>query len=88
MIDFEKYDFNEEDLHFIHMIKMDIQNQNEIYLQYKEHSFCIEPSGDELTFIDDNRTLTEYRDFDDLFLNCKIDGKPLIELVKDLDFGD
>lgn len=29
-----------------------------------------------------------YASFDDLLLNHKIDGKPLIELVKDLEYGD
>ena len=31
--------------------------------------------------------LTKYN-FDDLLLNYKIDGKPLIELIKDLEYGD
>ena len=30
----------------------------------------------------------KFANFDDLLLNYKIDGKPLIELVKDLEYGD
>ena len=87
MIDLTKYNFNDEDLDFISKIKADIENQNEIDLEYNGYTFCIEPSGDELTVVDVEGDRGVYNGFDDLFENFKIEGIPLIGLVSDLDFA-
>lgn len=87
MIDLTKYNFNSDDLQFLKMIKADIENQNEINLQYNEYAFCIEPSGNELTVCDNSGDIGEFNGFDELFSNFKIEGKPLIELVPFLDFA-
>lgn len=86
MIDLEKYKFSDEDLEFISNIKGDIENQNEINLQYNGYSFCIEPSGNKLTVVDTEGEKGVYIGFDDLFENFRIDGVPIIELVPSLDF--
>lgn len=87
MIDLTKYNFNDDELHFLDLIKANIKNQNEIDLQYNDYSFCIEPSGDELTVVDTTGEIGVYNGFDDLFANFMIDGKPLIDLVPYLDFA-
>ena len=88
MIDLQRYGFDKDDLAFLRMIQEDFDNQNEVDLKYKDYSFCIEPSGMLMSVVDQSGCLGTYRGFDDLFLHCLIDGRPLIELVKDLEFGD
>ncbi len=87
MIDLTKYGLNDDDLEFIGMIKADIENQNEIYLQYNGKSFVVEPSMNKLVVYAYGETLGAFDDFDDLFLNYKINDIPLINLVKELDFA-
>lgn len=87
MIDLTKYNFNDEDLEFIDMIKGDIEFQNEIRLQYENKSFVIEPCMKKLNVYAYGENLGTFDDFDDLLLNFKINSIPLIELVKNLDFA-
>ena len=56
-------------------------------MQYNNYSFCIEPSGDELTVVDTTGEICVYNGFDDLFANFKIEDKPLIDLVSFLEFA-
>ena len=88
MIDFSKFHLDNEEIEFINDIKEDINNQNEILLEYKGYSFCIEPSGQELTIVDSNGLVGEYDCFDDFLLNHKIDGKPFIEILKELEYSE
>ena len=89
MIDFEKYNLNEEDVKFFFEIEdYCINGQSEVVLKYKGKSFVLEPSGEEVSVYAYDKNLGQYKNFDELFLNHKIDGKPLIEIIKDLDFGD
>ena len=88
MIDLQQYGLDKDDLDFLRMIREDFENQNEVDLKYKEYSFCIEPSGTELSVVDRNGRLGTYQGFDDLFLRFILDGRPLIERVKDLEFGE
>jgi hypothetical protein len=88
MINLINYSLGEDDIEFIGRINEDIQNQNEIVLQYQNNAFCIDPSGEELTVTDYTGTVGEYVGFDDLFLNHIINNKPLIELVQELEYGE
>ena len=88
MIDFSKYHLHNEEIEFINDIKEDINNQNEILLEYKGYSFCIEPSGQELTIVDSNGLVGEYDCFDDFLLNHKIHGKLFVEILKELEYGE
>ena len=89
MIDLTKYNFDDDDVLFLTEIEdACINGQNEIILEYKGYSFCIEPSGKEVQLVDETGVVGEYASFDEMLLNHKIDGKPLIELVKDLEYGD
>lgn len=89
MIDYQKYNLDEDDIDFIkRMEDYCIGGQSELVLLYNGHSFVIEPSGTELTVVDRTGTVGEYANFDDLLLGHRIEGKPLIELIKNLDFGE
>lgn len=89
MIDFSKYNFDHEDIEFLLQTEdWCINCQSEIVLEYKGYSFCIEPSGKEVQIVDKSGVIGEFASFDDMLLNYKIDGKPLIELVKELEYGD
>ncbi|MBO5907621.1 MAG: hypothetical protein J6Q85_05680 [Clostridia bacterium] len=62
---------------------------SEIILEYHGKSFVLEPSGQSVQVVEvADEVAGKYESFDDLLLNYKIDGKPLIELIKDLEYGD
>lgn len=89
MIDFAKYNLDDDDIEFLCQTEdWCINGQSEIILAYKGKSFVLEPHGKEVEVYAYGETLGEYESFDDLLLNHKIDGKPLIELIKDLEYGD
>ena len=54
-------------------------------MEYKGKSFVLEPHGKAVQIYAYGEFLGDYESFDDLLLNHKIDGKPLIELVKELE---
>ena len=90
MIDLTKYNFDDDDIIFLIEIEdACINGQNEIELAYKGKSFVLEPHGKAVQVVVPVDTIVgDYESFDDLLLNHKIDGKPFIELVKDLEYGD
>ena len=90
MIDLTKYDFDDDDIVFLLEIENAcISGQNEIILEYKGKSFVLEPLGKSVQVVEvADEVAGKYESFDDLLLGYKIDGKPLIELVKDLEYGD
>lgn len=87
MIDLTKYDFTDEDIEFLNTIKKDIELENEIYLQYGDMGFVIEPFMNKLNVYTYGEEFGIFDDFDDLFSSFKINGVPLIELVKELNFA-
>ena len=90
MIDLTKYNLDDDDIIFLIEIENAcINGQNEVVLEYKGKSFVLEPHGKAVQVVVAVDTIVgDYESFDDLLLNHKIDGKPLIELVKDLEYGD
>ena len=88
MIDLTKYNLDDDDIEFVKDIKEDIKNQNEITLEYNGKSFVLEPRGKAIQVYAYGEILGDYKNFDDLLLNHKIDGKPLIELIQELEYGD
>ena len=90
MLDFTKYNLDEDDIRFLAQIEdWCIGGQSEIILEYKGRTFVLEPSGKTIQVVEvADEVAGEYENFDDLLLNHKIDGKPLIELVKELEYGD
>lgn len=88
-IDFKKYGLGDEEIEFITQTEeWCIGGQDEIVWDYKGYSFSIEPLGEEVLLVDVSGTVGRYSSFEDMLLNHKIDGKPLIELAKELDYGD
>jgi hypothetical protein len=90
MIDLTKYNLDDDDIIFLIEIENAcINGQNEVILEYKGKSFVLEPYGKAVQVVVAVDTIVgDYESFDDLLLNHKIDGKPLIELVKELEYGD
>lgn len=89
MIDLKKYNLSNDDITFLKQIEdWCINGQSEIILEYKGKSFVLEPQGKAIHVYGYNKDLGYYNDFDNLLLNHKIDGKALIELIPDLDFGN
>ena len=89
MLDLTKYNLNDDDLQFLLQTEdWCINGQSEIILDYKGKTFVLEPRGKAVHVYAYGEDLGDYESFDDLLLNHKIDGKPLIELVHDLQYGD
>ena len=90
MIDLTKYNLDDDDMMFLIQTEdWCINGQSEIILDYKGKTFVLEPSGKTVQVVEvANQVAGKYESFDDLLLNYKIDGKPLIELVKELEYGD
>ena len=90
MIDLTKYNLNDDDIMFLIQTEdWCINGQSEIILDYKGKTFVLEPSGKTVQVVEvADQVAGKYESFDDLLLNYKIDGKPLIELVKELEYGD
>ncbi len=89
MIDFTKYNLDDDDIEFLLQIEdCCINGQSQIILEHQGKSFLLEPYGKAIQVYAYGEVLGDYESFDELLLNHKIDGKPLIELTKDLDFGD
>ncbi len=89
MLDLTKYNLDDDNILFLIEIENAcINDQNEIILEYRGKSFVLEPYGKFIHVYAYDEVLGEYESFDDLLLNHKIDGKPLIELVKELEYGD
>ncbi len=90
MLDLTKYNLDEDDTVFITNIwDWCINGQNEIILEYDGNSFMLEPSGQTVSVIVSGGKITgEYQNFDDLLQNHIIDGKPLIELIPEIEFGE
>ena len=87
MIDLRKYNLTDEDLEFLDMLKGDLEYSNENLLEYNGKIFSIEPCMDKIEVYTGPDIFETYEDFDDLLLNFKIDGVPMIELIKDIDFA-
>ncbi len=90
MLDLTKYNLDDEDIAFLIQTEdWCINGQSEIILAYKGKSFVLEPLGQAVQVVEvADEVSGKYESFDALLLNHKIDGKPLIELVKDLEYGD
>ena len=90
MLDLTKYNLDDDDIEFLHQTEdWCINGQSEIILEYKGKSFVLEPLGKSVQVVEvADEVAGKYESFDDLLLGYKIDGKPLIELVKDLEYGD
>ena len=89
MIDLTKYHFDDDDIKFLLEIEDGcINGQSEIILEYNGHSFVLEPHGNAVQVYSYGAIMGKYVDFEDLLLNHKIDDKPLIELLSELEYGE
>lgn len=88
-MNYEKYNLSNDNIELLMSIEnCCVNGQNEIILNYKNSAFVLEPHGEEIGVYAYGHVLGRYSSFEDLLLNHKINGVPLIELVDELDFGD
>ena len=90
MIDLTKYNLDDDDITFLTQTEdWCINGQSEITLKYKGFSFVLEPYGKTIKVVEEaDKIAGVFESFDDLLLNYTINGQPMIELVKDLEYGD
>ena len=89
MIDYLGYQLSVEDKDFLDEIRCALSNEylNEVHLSYKGINFSIEPvMGKVVVFLRDEKQ--EFNCVEEVFLNFKINGKPFIEVVSDIDYSD
>lgn len=76
---------NEE---FVTFIKEEMQNQNEVILQYEDFSFLMEPSGESIEVYSYGKSLGKYASFEEFLNNFSIKGHLFMDVIEDLEFGD
>ena len=90
MIDFKKnYNLNEENLQFIKDLQDIEKGQTSAALIYKDSlTFDIEViDGKVVAFFDDENCFS-FDTMDEMILNLKIDGKPFIDVINDIDYNE
>lgn len=89
MIDFKKYVNDEENISFLEDLRYEMQvSHSEVVLEYKGYTFSVEPILDKIEIYDNTKECVAIFDsFDDFLLNFKLEGKPFIELLDDIDYG-
>ncbi len=87
MIDLTKYNLDDDDLEFLDRLKGDLECLNENLLEYNGITFSVEPCEGKIVVYTDDEVFETFENFDDLLLKFKINGVPMIELIKDLDFA-
>lgn len=87
MIDLKKYNFEEDDLHFLQEIRRALSKdyQNEVELLYKGKYFSLEPINGKVVVFGFGENLV-FDSVDDLFLSFMIDGKPFIEQLDNIEY--
>ncbi len=87
MLDLTRYALRQEDIEFIDAIRADLENLNEVLLAYKGEIFCVEPTMGEIGICTAPDEFVFFKDFDDVLLNFKIDDRPLIDIIGDIEFA-
>ena len=89
MIDYKNYDLNSDDIDFIKELeKSCIIEQNEITLECRGNQFVLEPQGKKLEIYAYGKVIGTYTCFEDFLLQYKIDDKPIIELINEIDYAE
>ncbi len=88
MIDYKKYFLTEDDISLLEDVKYTVfEEQLQLSLSCGDYSFLLEPVGfSGVQVWRNNEKIAEYSTFDELLLNFKIDGKPFIERVQDIEY--
>ena len=88
MIDFTKYTTNKDELDFLEDLYITFAvSQIPLTLECKGYSFHVDPccGGAQIWHL--GKCIAKYDTIDDLFLNFKIDGKPFIERIADIEYA-
>lgn len=89
MIDYRQYPLDEYDIEFLEDIRSALgeDSQNEVFLKCGVFPILLEPHGKEVCVKSKGETLAFFNSVDDMFLNFKIDEKPFIERVGEIEYA-
>lgn len=87
MLDLTKYALSHEDIEFIDTIRGDLENLNEVLLAYKGEIFCLEPCMGEVGVCTAPDEFVIFKDLDDALIGFEIEGRPLIDIIGDVEFA-
>ena len=86
MVDYSKYNLSEDSLQFIKDLHDIEEGQSFIDLIYKNTlPFDIEMMGGQVYVFFSDENFFTFDTMDDMILNFKLDGKPFIECIDDID---
>ncbi|MBQ8289958.1 MAG: hypothetical protein IJY01_03715 [Clostridia bacterium] len=88
MIDFEKYNVSEEDREFIQDMRDAVapDSQTPMNLQCGDYGFHVDIANMELEIWHNSVMVAKYKSVDDMLINFKVNGIPLIEQIEKLDW--
>lgn len=73
---------------FLDWIKIELENQNEVSLHYKNFTFVLQPNGKCIEVYSKGKTLANYNTFDEFLANFSIDNYLFVQIVDEIDFED
>ena len=86
MVDYSKYNLSEDNMQFIKDLHDIEEGQSFIDLIYKNTlPFDIEMMGGQVYVFFSDENFFTFDTMDDMILNFKLDGKPFIECIDDID---
>ena len=89
MIDYLGYQLSVEDKAFLdELIEFLIHDQTPVVLACNDFSFQVEPYGNRLEVWRLGSMINRFDNIEELFLNFKINGKPFIEVVSDIEYSN
>lgn len=81
------YKLSEDDYDFLLKIKdMVLESQSFVDLKYKDELFMLEYVSEKIEVWSKGDLKGKFNSFDEFLLNFKLDGKPFIEMVSEIDF--
>ena len=87
MIDYSKYQLNEENRKFIKELSYIEEDQTFTILNYNnEFEFCIEMENSKVHIYSEGKELGVFDTIEDMILTFQIDGKPFIELIDKINY--
>jgi len=87
VIDYSKYQLNEENRKFIKELSYIEEDQTFTILNYNnEFEFCIEMENSKVHIYSEGKELGVFDTIEDMILTFQIDGKPFIELIDKINY--
>ena len=88
LVDFLSYIKNETDRQFFIELYEDLKvSQIPLNLEYSNYGFQIDPGGNGAEVWHLGEMVGKFETMEDLFFNFKLDGKPLIERLSEIEYA-